>query len=250
MVRIADVAAIRRKTGGKGYEIAFSDGRTIWLTKRRTIPALLLLIKHGTASEADLARGSQRLAELKRELKGKCDESWIQDFYADANKPFSELWNEEGFTWIHPAQERLHDNQKYVLRPEDHDRLFEPVMKAFRRSLNRSQKNDILGRQEGYCNLCGSRLMPKSRILKTTFAKDRVRVVYDHRIPVEKGGSSDIGNYQALCFYCNKCKWQICNICNLAECPSDCVLAYPERNTVIAPTGEDIRDRLNRRSSG
>lgn len=244
---IIDIAEIRKRKSGKGYEIVFQDGRVIWLTKRRTIIALLMLIEYGISSEADLARGSSRLAEVKRILKGRYEEGWIRDGYADANKPFSELWNEEGFTWIHPAQEKILGSQQYVLRPEDHDRLFENVRKAFRVSLSPEDQRKVIAGQRGLCNFCGSRLRVKGQIRKTTFAKDRVRTVFDHRVPVEKRGRSVIENYQALCFYCNKSKWQICNICGLPNCDENCALAYPERSRIISPTQEDISDRMKRK---
>lgn len=250
MLQIENIKEIRKKEDGKGYEIVFSDDRVIWLTKRRTIISLLMLIKYGTSSEEDIARGSERLQEVKTILKGKYEEDWIQDGYADANKPFSELWNEEGFTFIHPAQEKLKGNQQYVLKPEDHERLFSQVKKAFRTAIDKNEALQILKNQNNRCNFCGSNLLSKGLIQKTTYAKDRVRLVFDHRIPVEKGGESSPDNYQALCFYCNKCKWQICNICHLPDCNINCALVTPEKNTVISPTQEDISDRLNRNHKG
>lgn len=242
MVQIEDVIEVRK--AAIGYEIIFPNNKKIWLTKRRTIPALLMLIKYGVCSETDLARGSERLQEIKAILENKIDPACIQDHYADANKPFSELWNEEGFTWIHPAQEKLAGNQKYVLREDDHEKLFGNIRKAFRKTPSPPQQAEIIKSQDGLCNFCGAVLRPRSKITKTTFAKDRVRVVIDHRVPVEKGGNSTLANYQAICFYCNKCKWQICNICPIADCSSNCALANPEKSNIIAPTKEDISDRL------
>ena len=67
----------------------------------------------------------------------------------------------------------------------------------------------------------------------------------DHRIPIEKGGnSSDAKDYQLLCFYCNKTKWQICSICKDSKC-TDCALAYPEQTNIVYPTKEDISSRLS-----
>lgn len=64
----------------------------------------------------------------------------------------------------------------------------------------------ILNRQNGRCNFCGSILKSSKNMSTHTFAKDRVSMEFDHRIPVDRGGESHIGNYQALCHYCNKCK--------------------------------------------
>jgi hypothetical protein len=97
---ISDIKIIIRNPEGKGYLIELNDGRKIIMHKRRTIPALLTLIKYGEACEADLTSSSTNLAELKEELAGRIPDDLIQSSYSDANKPFSELWNEEGFTFI------------------------------------------------------------------------------------------------------------------------------------------------------
>lgn len=223
----------------------FNDGRKILLTKRRTIPALLILIKHGDGCEADLQKGSERLPEVKRILYGKIPDNWIQSSYADANKPFSELWNEEGFVWITntPGDRRL-GGQRYVLAPEDHEKFFSlTIQKANRRSLTPKQKEDIRRTQDHKCNICEALIYPRSKVKQYVFSRDRVREVFDHRVPVEKGGSSNLENFQALCLYCNKSKWQICTICISNTC-SECALAYPERSKIVTPTQENISDRM------
>ena len=50
--------------------------------------------------ENDLTKLTTNLLELKQVLKGKMPDDLILDSYSDANKPFSELWNEEGLTFI------------------------------------------------------------------------------------------------------------------------------------------------------
>ena len=129
MLRIEDIVVIRQaQVYGRGYEIVFPDNRIIWLTKRRTIAGLLLLIKYEVCSEEDLVGANDRLEEIKRILVGKYNPAWIKDRYGDANKPFSELWTEEGFSCIHA--EGLQGNRKYVLRREDHESLFNPNAKS------------------------------------------------------------------------------------------------------------------------
>ena len=49
----------------RGYEIVFPEDKIIWLTKRRTIAGLLLLIKYETCSEEDLVGANNRLREIK-----------------------------------------------------------------------------------------------------------------------------------------------------------------------------------------
>ncbi len=245
MIRIENIVSIEKNKGGGGYAISFENGRKILLTKRRTIPSLLILLKYGDGCEADLQKGSERLPEIKRILQGKMPNDWIQDSYADANKPFSELWNEEGFVWItNTPRDRRLGSQRYVLNPEDHEKFFaNAIQKANRRSLTPKEKEQIRNEQYFQCNICKSQVYPRSKVKNNAFSRDRVREVFDHRIPVEKGGSSELKNFQALCFYCNKSKWQICTICSSETCEK-CALAYPERNKIITPTQEDISDRM------
>ena len=242
MLRIEDIIEIRQaQVYDRGYEIVFPNNQIIWLTKRRTIAGLLLLIKFHTCSEEDLVGANSRLQEIKTILEGKYNPTWIKDRYGDANKPFSELWTEEGFSCVHA--EGLQGNRQYVLNPEDHDSLFNPNAKSVREQISNTDKQLVLNRQNRRCNICGSLLKSSSEIRPHTFAKDRVTLEFDHRIPVDRGGDSTIDNYQALCHYCNKCKRQMCFVCH-EDCNSQCALVSPETSTIVLATGEDISDRL------
>jgi len=250
MLKLEDIKKIYKNSDDlKGYYIEFKDGNKIHLTKRRTIIALLVLIKNGEGTEADIAQGNTIIREIKKILSGKIPDSYILDYYGDANKPYSELWNEEGFTFIDNLKGgRTGLSQKYTLKNSDHSRLFEVVKKAHRKAPTNKQKKDLENRQNGKCNFCGSNVVPKNKLKRNTYAKDRRRLVFDHRRPVERGGDSSSENFQGLCFYCNKCKWQICNICNIAECDTNCALRNPEISKTISPTKEDISDVLANRS--
>jgi 5-methylcytosine-specific restriction endonuclease McrA len=245
VIKLADIVEIRRSEQGRGYDIIFSDGRAIWVTKARAIIALLILVQYGEGSESDLAKGSERIPEIRNILKDKYPEELIRDYYGDANKPFSELWNEEGFVWIkQPSGQRMNRSQRYVLLPEDHEKFFLSVRKAFRQAPSVKTLPSVKQRLPGRCNICGAKVMSDKEIVTNAFSRDRLRRRIDHRIPVEKGGSSeDPGNFQLLCFYCNKSKWQICNICSDPKC-EECALAFPEGSTRVFPTGEDIKDRM------
>ena len=130
MLHLEDIIEIRKSSNRSGYEIVFPENRIIWVTKRRTLAGLLLLIKYEYCSEADLVGTNNRLVTIKNILKGKIDPSWIQDRYGDANKPFSELWTEEGFSCVHA--EAMHGNRQYVLHPSDHNLLFQETAKSIR----------------------------------------------------------------------------------------------------------------------
>lgn len=244
-LKLEDISIIQKRPGGAGFDIVFNDGRVIWVTKARAVVALLVLIHKGYGAESDLAQGSETLPKIKTLLHGRYPEGLIKDAYGDANKPFSELWNEEGFVWIQqPAGKRLGRSQAYHLSTEDHERFFGEVRKAHRRAPSVGEIAKLNQRHPGLCNLCGSMVLPDSLIKSNSYSRDRLRRRIDHRRPVEKGGSSeDTLNFQLLCFYCNKSKWQICNICDNPQCER-CVLAFPETNSTIFPTGEDISDRI------
>lgn len=244
MLNIEDIIEIRRaQVHDRGYEILFPNDQIIWLVKRRTIAGLLLLIKYEYCSEEDLVGTNGRLQEIKRILAGKYDPTWINDRYGDANKPFSELWTEEGFSCI--RAEGMRGNRQYVLNREDHVLLFNPNAKSVRTQLSAANKTIILELQENHCNFCGSVLKSSNEIQAYTFAKDRVSQEFDHRIPVDRGGSNELDNYQAICHYCNKSKRQMCFVCD-NTCNSECALVSPETSSIVLATGENIRDRLNR----
>lgn len=245
MLHIEDIVEIRKATSRPGYEIVFPDNRVIWIIKRRTLAGLLLLMKYEYCSEADLVGANDRLHTIKGILNGKINPTWIQDRYGDANKPFSELWTEEGFSCVHA--EAMQGNRQYVLHPEDHELLFQENAKSVRIQLSATEKQAILTAQNCRCNICGAILRDNIDIPPHTFAKDRVRVEFDHRIPVDRGGINDASNIQALCHYCNKCKRQMCFVCPHSECSSSCALVYPEYEEVVLATGENIIDRITNR---
>ena len=247
MLKLEDIEKIYKNTDDnlKGYYIKFNDGRKIHLSKKRTIIALLVLIKNGTGTGADIGQGNTSIHEIKKILGNKLEKGIINDYYRDANKPYSELWNEEGFSFIDNLKGgRTGKSQTYTLKTGDHNKLFGVLKKAYRKAPTAKEQDEIRKKQKGKCNFCGSNIFKKSQLKKDSFAKDRRKEAFDHRHPVERGGDSGIDNFQNLCFYCNKCKWQICNICTIKNCDTTCALRNPETSNIIAPTKEDISDLL------
>ncbi len=240
MLNIENISKISKAS--TGYEIEFNDHRLIKLKKRRTLIALLILIHYGVGSEEDLAGGNDHLQTVKTIIQGKYNPLWIKDRYGDANKPFSELWTEEGFTFIEARG--LSGNRKYVLEPSDHDKLFIDRISYSRKQLSKGEKELLLKESNYRCNICGSKFQEPQEINHKVFSKDRVIKEFDHRQPIEKKGSNKLENFQVLCHYCNKSKRQICYICPLDSCSESCALVHPESQFIIVPTEENISDRI------
>jgi len=222
LLQVENIDEIVRVKDGRGYEIVFKDKRKIWVTKPRAIVALLVLIKYGEGNETDLANNSKKIPALKKILHARYPASLIRDHYGDANKPFSELWNEEGFTFIGPVPKTEPGrSQRYALSPDDHDKLFLPAAKAHRKAPSSSAVSAIVQRVSGGCNLCGAKVMEKdATVPRTSFSRDRLKRRLDHRMPIQKHPEKgdDASNFQILCFYCNKSKWQICHACTTPVC--------------------------------
>lgn len=74
------------------------------------------------------------------------------------------------------------------------------------------QKRQVLERDKGICQICGS--------------KDR-HIQFDHKVPQERLGRTEVANLQLLCRTCNVEKRGICKRCTLETCDG-CPYAYPE----------------------
>ncbi|VAW41351.1 hypothetical protein MNBD_CHLOROFLEXI01-2884 [hydrothermal vent metagenome] len=109
------------------------------------------------------------MPKIKQLLEGKIPPNYILDSYADANKPFSELWNEEGFVWIeNKGGDKRLGSQRYVLYPEDHESFFrDNIKKAHRQAPKVENKDEIRQSQKGLCNICGAKISPRSHVRKT-----------------------------------------------------------------------------------
>jgi len=73
-ITLEDIREIKKNPQGKGYLIIFRDNREIILYKKRTIAALLTLIKQGEGCESDLTNATNNLQEIKTILKDEIPE--------------------------------------------------------------------------------------------------------------------------------------------------------------------------------
>lgn len=74
------------------------------------------------------------------------------------------------------------------------------------------QKRQVLERDKGICQICG--------------AKDS-HIQFDHKVPQERLGKTEVDNLQLLCRACNVEKRGVCKRCTLTTCKG-CPYAFPE----------------------
>lgn len=75
------------------------------------------------------------------------------------------------------------------------------------------QKRQVLERDKGICQICGTA---------------DVHIQFDHKVPQERHGKTEVINLQLLCRTCNVEKRGICKRCILTTCDG-CPYAYPEQ---------------------
>lgn len=101
--------------------------------------------------------------------------------------------------------------------------LSENLHEAFDRTyLTASQKTKLFEQYEYQCSTCGHRFLPHQTGLEA-----------DHKIPLIRGGSAELKNWQPLCTGCNVAKRRSCQGCKI-DCQT-CAWAFPERYSRIIP---------------
>lgn len=100
-----------------------------------------------------------------------------------------------------------------------------------REYLTQVQKGNLFNTHNFTCATCGVITQAGLRGLQA-----------DHKVPISRGGSNDISNWQPLCINCNVGKRRSCEGCNL-NC-QECSWAFPERigiKTMVMITEEHLR---------
>jgi hypothetical protein len=92
------------------------------------------------------------------------------------------------------------------------------------------QKRDVLERDKGVCQICGSA---------------DLHIQFDHKIPQERLGVTEIENLMLLCRTCNVEKRGICKRCTLPTCEG-CPYAFPELygTRLMVSLDKDIADLI------
>lgn len=77
----------------------------------------------------------------------------------------------------------------------------------------RRRKRQVLERDKGICQICGTA---------------DAHIQFDHKVPQERLGKTEVVNLQLLCRTCNVEKRGVCKHCTLTTCEG-CPYAYPEQ---------------------
>jgi hypothetical protein len=97
--------------------------------------------------------------------------------------------------------------------------------------LTQSQKVKLFEANDYHCATCGIKISAGIRGLQA-----------DHKVPLSRGGSNDLKNWQPLCNNCNVGKRRACEGCNL-DCNA-CSWAFPEIvgiKTMVAISEKTLR---------
>ncbi len=100
--------------------------------------------------------------------------------------------------------------------------------------LGSKQKKELLENLPSLCALCGIKFTQKKQ------------PVFDHRIPLIRGGPGSVANYQLLCHECNNQKRSQCRGCAL-NCKK-CYLAFPEKYPpaiMVRITSKPLLEKIN-----
>ena len=180
------------------------------------------------------------------------DES-ITKKYKDSNKAINEFIKDEGFDgFVLEKKIKASNNEEVnsfklnlidICKHLDRGGNF---TKQERKQPKKSIKDELLNRSSSSCEITGYKLFSKKKLKenKTIFMSKMLEIVFDHRVPLFKGGSDDntkIDNWQVLSWYVNNEKNKICKNCYEISC-DECALAYPEKNQKIKPTKQNLKD--------
>jgi len=118
--------------------------------------------------------------------------------------------------------------------------------KQVRKQPNNKIVKELIKRSDSCCAITGYKLLKADKLKKAkiSFLSKMLELVFDHRVPIFKGGSDDntkIDNWQILSWYANNEKNKVCKNCYEKNC-DNCALAYPEKSNTIKPTGQSLKD--------
>jgi 5-methylcytosine-specific restriction endonuclease McrA len=100
--------------------------------------------------------------------------------------------------------------------------------------LTAAQKKELFDRASNSCAICGKFSLAGVRGLQA-----------DHKVPLSRGGSEALNNWQPICNECNVAKRRICQNCTL-NC-EECSWAYPdlESKKIVLKIPKDLVEKSN-----
>lgn len=139
--------------------------------------------------------------------------------YKDVFRRMRELQGEEGFTSIRK------EGNRYQLQSLDVSQKREP-----RAKLGKAEWKKLKEQYDHKCASCGAQ-------------EPDIKLSQDHKIPRERHGSNDLGNWQPLCEQCNNIKSNACRGCTLI-C-SVCSWAFPAdyKQLIISDDNKELIKR-------
>ncbi len=176
----------------------------------------------------------------------------FKDILDDTNKAMNEFINDEGYkdfvTKISKKNTKGRNIDYFTIELDkvckhiDRGGVFE---RQKRRQPNKKVIFEILKKTNSCCAITGYKLYSKQQLKKdkNNFLSKMLELVFDHKIPLFKGGSDsidEIDNWQILSTYVNEEKNKICKNCYEDSC-ENCCLAYPEKSSIIKPTNQNIK---------
>ena len=173
--------------------------------------------------------------------------------YKDSNKAVNEFIKDEGFDgFVLENKINASNNEKVNSFKLDLEKICKHMdrggifTKQIRKQPNSIIKNMLLERSKSRCEITGYKLSTKNQLREKNiiFLSKMLEIVFDHRIPLFKGGSDDsdnIKNWQILSWYVNNEKNKICKNCYENDCYK-CALAFPEKTNLVKPINQNLKD--------
>jgi len=217
------------------YEIP--EDKVVKLTYKNETATFRLIKKRAFVVLIEMVKRYPRLMNIHE----------LDSFYNDPNRALSDLRNEDGFG---PFINIKYGKKGVMHTALDVEKLFKSINKktkiielapAYRRAnISEAEKKKIFKLFGGTCNITGVKLHYKDDFkYRDVFMKKLQIAAFDHRKPIVKSGNNDEHNWQLVSSHVNQEKNKICNACINSKCDT-CALAYPEKVSVIYPTGQDI----------
>jgi hypothetical protein len=225
--------------------------------KNKTITVFEFSFKNKTykipiSGEGRRVRSFEFLLEAYPNFFSVHDEK-ITKLYKDSNKAINEFINQEGFQdFILKEKKNASNNEKVDYFKLKLDKICKHIDrggdfgKQVRKQPNKNIIKKLIKRSGSCCAITGYKLFKADKLKKEkiSFLSKMLELIFDHRVPIFKGGSDDstkIDNWQILSWYVNNEKNKVCKNCYEENC-NNCALAYPEKINIIKPTGQSLKD--------